>query len=31
MEEPVWFIVVALLLHMVMRFGCGAHMLRGHG
>lgn len=31
MEGLLWFLVLGGLFYVMMRFGCGAHMVHGHG
>jgi hypothetical protein len=31
MDGLLSFVVFAALFYLMMRFGCGAHMMRGHG
>jgi YHS domain-containing protein len=31
MEGLLWFLVVGGLIYFMMRFGCGAHLIHGHG
>lgn len=31
MEGLLWFLILGGLIYVLMRFGCGAHMVHGHG
>ncbi len=31
MEGILWLLVIAVFFYFMMRFGCGAHMVHGHG
>lgn len=31
MEGLVWFLILGGLFYFMMRYGCGAHMVHGHG
>jgi YHS domain-containing protein len=31
MQGLIWFLAIGLFFYFMMRFGCGAHMVHGHG